>query len=189
MSNFIATGDDLTAVANAIRTKGGTSGKLVFPNGFIQAIQNIITGIVPTGNKEITENGNNIDVTNYATVSVNVPSSGPNIDTKTVTNSSATNTSLQFTGLKGTPKAFFLRYTGTLSRSSNNSYYYVVSMRYNGTNTNGNYWRMSSGNFYNDTSHYSYSYSNGTLTVSSSASRSSAGGSFYNGTYELVYIY
>lgn len=46
MSDFIATGDDLTAVANAIRTKGGTSGKLVFPNGFIQAIQNIILPVL-----------------------------------------------------------------------------------------------------------------------------------------------
>lgn len=35
---------DLTSVANAIRTKGGTSAQLAFPNGFISAIQNIETG-------------------------------------------------------------------------------------------------------------------------------------------------
>ena len=35
--------------------------------------------IIPAGNKEITENGTNIDVTNYATVSVAVPSSGGSI--------------------------------------------------------------------------------------------------------------
>lgn len=35
---------DLTAVANAIRTKGGTSASLAFPAGFVSAIQAIETG-------------------------------------------------------------------------------------------------------------------------------------------------
>lgn len=35
---------DLVQVANAIRTKGETSGELVFPSGFVDAIQNIETG-------------------------------------------------------------------------------------------------------------------------------------------------
>ena len=35
---------DLTSVANAIRTKGGTQGQLAFPNGFVSAIQNIPSG-------------------------------------------------------------------------------------------------------------------------------------------------
>lgn len=35
---------DLTAVANAIRTKGGTSAQLAFPAGFVSAIQAIETG-------------------------------------------------------------------------------------------------------------------------------------------------
>ena len=35
---------DLTAVANAIRTKGGTSASLAFPSGFVTAIGNIPTG-------------------------------------------------------------------------------------------------------------------------------------------------
>lgn len=35
---------DLTSVANAIRIKGGTSGNLAFPNGFVSAIQNIPSG-------------------------------------------------------------------------------------------------------------------------------------------------
>lgn len=35
---------DLTSIANAIRTKGGTSSQLVFPSGFAQAIANIPTG-------------------------------------------------------------------------------------------------------------------------------------------------
>lgn len=36
---------DLTSVANAIRTKGGTSGQLAFPSGFVSAIGNISTGL------------------------------------------------------------------------------------------------------------------------------------------------
>lgn len=35
---------DLTSVANAIRTKGGTSAQLAFPSGFVSAI-----GAIPTG--------------------------------------------------------------------------------------------------------------------------------------------
>lgn len=35
---------DLTSVANAIRTKGGTSAQLAFPAGFVQAIVDIETG-------------------------------------------------------------------------------------------------------------------------------------------------
>ena len=35
---------DLTSVANAIRTKGGTSAQLAFPAGFVQAIGDIQTG-------------------------------------------------------------------------------------------------------------------------------------------------
>ena len=35
---------DLTSVANAIRTKGGTSASLAFPSGFVSAIQAIPTG-------------------------------------------------------------------------------------------------------------------------------------------------
>lgn len=35
---------DLTSIANAIRTKGGTSAQLAFPSGFVTAIGNIPTG-------------------------------------------------------------------------------------------------------------------------------------------------
>lgn len=35
---------DLTSVANAIRTKGGTSGQLAFPAGFVSAVEAIPTG-------------------------------------------------------------------------------------------------------------------------------------------------
>lgn len=44
MANYLTTDTDLTAVADAIRTKGGTSGQLIFPQGFVDAIDNIQTG-------------------------------------------------------------------------------------------------------------------------------------------------
>lgn len=111
------------------------------------------------------------------------------VDTKTMTNSSNTATSISFTGLGGTPKAFWVRCTTTLTRSSSYRYYYVATMRYNGTNTTGNRWYMYNGQFSNITSGYSYTYSNGTLTLSSSGGQSTSPGAFYNGTYELVYVY
>lgn len=49
MANYMVTDTDLTAVANAIRTKGGTSTSLSFPSGFVNAIGNISGGGGPTG--------------------------------------------------------------------------------------------------------------------------------------------
>lgn len=44
MSDYIVDSADLTSVANAIRTKGGTSAQLAFPAGFVSAIENIPSG-------------------------------------------------------------------------------------------------------------------------------------------------
>ena len=146
--------------------------------------------VIPTGNLAITQNGTGINVSQYATVSVNVSGGGANIDTKTATASNYA-TSLAFTGMSGRPSAFFLRTTTQISSSGSTTYYYITDMRYNGTNTTGNCFRIgSTRRVDNITSGYSWSYSGTTLTITSSAaSRSASPGSFYNGTYELVYIY
>lgn len=113
---------------------------------------------------------------------------GVNIDTKTVTASNRPS-SLSFASMKGEPKAFYLKATFTMT-SSSSTYYYVDSMRYNGDNVQGRLFRMgSTRQTEHVTSGYSYSYSNGTLTVSSSGNRTTSPGCFYNGSYELVYIY
>ena len=70
--------NNLTSVANAIRTKGGTSGQLAFPNGFVSAVNAIPTGTTPTGTKQIsiTQNGTTTEnVTDYASAQIvtNVP--------------------------------------------------------------------------------------------------------------------
>ena len=43
MAEYLTNTTDLTAVANAIRAKGGTSAPLVYPSGFVSAIQSIDT--------------------------------------------------------------------------------------------------------------------------------------------------
>lgn len=47
MSRCMTDTDNLTAVADAIRIKGGTSAQLVYPAGFVSAIQAIQTGVTP----------------------------------------------------------------------------------------------------------------------------------------------
>ncbi len=44
MADYIATDTELTTVADAIRTKGGTSAALEWPSGFAQAIADIPSG-------------------------------------------------------------------------------------------------------------------------------------------------
>ena len=47
MAEYLTNTADPTAVADAIRAKGGTSAQLVYPAGFVSAIQAIQTGIAP----------------------------------------------------------------------------------------------------------------------------------------------
>lgn len=126
----------------------------------------------------------------YSPVTVNVSGGGgSSVETKSYTNNDNTATSIQFTSLKGTPIAWFVR-CATQMQSSSTTYYYVSNMRYNGTNVYGNAFRMGSTRQVTVvTSGYSYTYNNGTLTLTSSGNRTTAPGSFYNGSYELTYIY
>ena len=47
MAEYLTNTADLTAVADAIRAKGGTAAQLVYPAGFVSAIQTIQTGVTP----------------------------------------------------------------------------------------------------------------------------------------------
>ena len=80
MADYRATSTEFTAVADAIRTKGGTSAQLIWPNGFVSAVQAIPTGgggvVQPLS---VTQNGiynppSGID--GYAPVTVNVSGGG-----------------------------------------------------------------------------------------------------------------
>lgn len=151
--------------------------------------------IVPTGNIAITSNttgSNTLDVSQYATATVNVPTGGGSVqyDTKTATASDYP-TSLSFTSMKGQPKFFVVRLNAQVSSSGSTTYYYIVDVVSNGTTTHGNCFRIgSTRRVDNITSGYSWTYSGTTLTITSSAaSRSASPGAFYSGSYELMYAY
>lgn len=116
---------------------------------------------------------------------------GGSISTATTTwsNSSNTTTSHQFTGLSGTPKFAVLRCTSSLSRSSNSTNYFIADIVWDGTNTVGHSYRRSNGTYANKTTGYSVSVSGTSITFSSTGTSTSDPGSFYNGSYELRYVY
>ena len=99
-------------------------------------------------------------------------------------------TSIAFTGLSAQPKAFMLIATTQITVSST---YYVSSVMSDGTNTYGAYVRKGSGGSssayqYVSSSYFSWTYSNGTLTVKTQSS--TYGGYFKSSvTYRLIYIY
>ena len=79
MANYIVSDTNLTAVANAIRTKGGTSAQLEFPDDFVSAIGDIQTGGGMTVEPlSVTENGTYTAPTGkaYSPVTVNVSGGG-----------------------------------------------------------------------------------------------------------------
>ena len=153
--------------------------------------------IIPAGNIAITSNtasGQSLDVSQYATATVNVPTGGggASVDTKTVTASNRPS-SLAFSSLSGQPKMFALKATFTMT-SSSTTYYYVDSMRgyleNNAYSVQGRLFQMgSTRQTVHVTSGYSASWSGNTLTLTSTGSRTASPGCFYNGSYELVYVY
>lgn len=145
-----------------------------------------------SGSETKTSNGT-YDVTNLAELVVNVSGGGANFGTVTMTNSSNQNTSISFTLPSGrTPKAFFCRLTSQITRNSSSRYYYVENIRWDGSTTGGVEGRcfyMYSGQLSNITSGYSHSQDGTTFTLTTTGTRSASPGSFYNGTYEMVYVY
>ena len=145
-----------------------------------------------SGSETKTANGT-YDVTNLAELVVNVSGGGGSVsfDTKTASGGSTYPTSLQFTSMKGEPKAFVCRLNAQLSSSGSTTYYYIVDVSAFGTTTHGNCFRIgSTRRVDNITSGYSWTYSGTTLTITSSAaSRSASPGAFYSGSYELLYAY
>lgn len=152
-----------------------------------------------SGSETKTANGT-YDVTNLASLVVNVAASGANIDTKTITASNYP-TSISFSSMKGTPKAFFLRSTSQISSSGSTTYYYIIDLVYDGNANNycdGNCFRIGSTRRVDPittavsggvVSGYTWSYSGSTLTITSSASSRSASPGAFNNGYKLVYIY
>lgn len=195
-------GNSAVSLTASVTTKGATT---YTPTTSTQTISSgtYLTGtqtigaipseyIIPTGNIPITQNGTNIDVAQYATASVNVSGGGSvSMDSKTTTASNYPVT-LSFSSMKGEPKMFVVRLNAQVSSSGSTTYYYIVDMAMTGSGTcHGNCFRIgSTRRVDNITSGYTWSYSNSTLTLTSSAaSRSASPGAFYSGSYELIYVY
>ena len=104
---------------------------------------------------------------------------------KSVTLSRSTTASIS--GLSGNPQ-FFALYSNSSSFGTNNSYYYITSVIYDGTSVNVECSRSSgnkSGYAYHNTN-ATKSYSGNTLTITTS---STSDGQFYAGDYVLFYGY
>ena len=138
-----------------------------------------------SGNKAITANGTNIDVVGYSTVSVDVSGGGGSsvaeeqVDTELESNSYT----LTFTDLQGEPTSFIVMYDDGMSVPSSTPYR-AISIVYDGTDvhaqtlTNTNNAQVSY-----DGSNFSQSYSNGTLTITST------GAEFISGWWVMSYTY
>ena len=115
MAEYLTNTTDLTKVASAIREKGGTSASLVYPDGFVTAIQAIQTGtelqIIATvtsgatvtatkGNKVVSgtsvNNSCTLIVPEAGTWSVKATLSGQTSNTKNITFTDSYTTSLTF---------------------------------------------------------------------------------------------
>ena len=116
MAEYLTNTTDLTLVADAIRTKGGTTELLTYPDEFVTAIQAISLGIVPqlivtvsagatvtatNGSKTITGTSDNTGVCTLAvpeigTWSVSATLDGQTSDTKTVSITDTYMVSLSF---------------------------------------------------------------------------------------------
>lgn len=89
MADYRATSTEFTAVADAIRTKGGTSAQITWPNGFVSAVQAIPTGSGVVQPLSVTQNGTYnppSGVDGYAPVTVNVSGGGGSQYTKETLN-------------------------------------------------------------------------------------------------------
>lgn len=136
-----------------------------------------------SGSQTITQNGT-VDVTNLASVVVEVQgggSTGPQMGQASRTLASASS-SISFTGLQGEPTSFLLSCTTSLTTGA--SPFKVAAVVFDGTNLHGQIvTNTSNAQATYDGSSFSKTYSNGTLTVSST-------GPYFQATeYALDYSY
>lgn len=114
-------------------------------------------------------------------------SGGSGAAIKTATENQSNGTSISFTGLTAEPKMFAVIPTGDIKLGSTR---YVTGVMYDGSETHGTYGYRSgsSGTSYYSSSYFTWTYSNGTLSVDT---LSSINGGNFSATvsYLLVYVY
>ncbi len=131
-----------------------------------------------SGDKSITTNGNNIDVANYSTVSVNVSGGGSSVQigTSTVTLSTRS-TAILFENLLGQPTSFYISSVENITTAGT-----VTAVEYDGTDIFAQYYE-SSGAVY-DGIDIIFMVGDDYIEV-----ESEAGAEFQVGDYKLVYTY
>lgn len=147
MAKYKVSDTELTAVANAIRTKGGTSDALSFPDGFVEAIGNISGGGSTLITKSITENGtynaSSDSADGYSSVEVSVPqTTSPFVKVRTYTLEEAwekSATAMAQTVLDGYLDANAVVYVLVFNGNTNTSGYRVdaIIVVSNATTTSG----------------------------------------------------
>lgn len=105
--------DYLTDLYEGIASKKSDASRN--PQDFRSEIEAIETGITPSGSKTITENGEGIDVTSYATVDVAVPD---NTEPPELSNEAEIN---------ALPVGAVFKYVGASGTYENGAYYLVES--------------------------------------------------------------
>lgn len=127
-----------------------------------------------------------IDSNGNIVLGVLVPSAGDVEVEITTTKLNSNGTSISFTGLKGEPSMFSIHPTSNITLGSTR---FVTSVTYDGATTHGiyGYRASSSATSYYSASYFTWTYSNGTLTVRTSSSTN--GGNFSSSvTYQLAYV-
>ena len=136
-----------------------------------------------SGNKEITSNGSNIDVVGYSTISVSVSGGGGGIQVGYAdAEPSSASSSISFSNLNGEPTSFVITASSELATGA--SPYKTAMVVYDGTNVIGQkITNTNNAQVTYDSTGFSKSYSNGTLTVTGT------GTNFQAITYWLTYTY
>ena len=116
MAEYLTNTTDLTKVASAIREKGGTSDSLVYPDGFVTAIQAIQTGtelqiiVTVTSGATVTATKGSLSVSGTSvngTCTLTVPEAGTWSVKATLSGQTSNTKNITFTGSYTTSLTFF----------------------------------------------------------------------------------
>ena len=174
MSNYLIQGETLTDIADEVRALSGATGTMS-PNNMISNLGDANTEVA-SQSALISE-----------IISALEEKAGASVEVKTVSvKPSSNSTSISFTGLTKEPKMFAISPTAQITLGTTR---YVTSVMYDGSKTHGTYGYRSGSTAYSyySASYFTWTYSNGTLTVKTNSSTN--GGNFTSSvTYQLTYV-